>query len=79
MASQLRQLARSLTGSGVLSHAQRSSGMFAGDALRFISNTAGANHAEPQMAEADPPRGSTEAPSLPRWERELGVIRTDWT
>lgn len=53
--------------------------MFAGDALRFISNTAGANHAEPQMAEADPPRSSPEAPSLPRWERELGVVRTDWT
>ena len=79
MSSQLRQLARPIGGLGLHCFAQRSSGMFAGDAIRFISNTVGANHAEPQLAEADPPRTSAGAPSLPRWERELGVVRTDWT
>lgn len=38
---------------------------------RNISSTSGSQHAEPQLAEA--------APTEPRWQRELGVIRTDWT
>ena len=56
------------------------------EAVRSISNTAGVSGAEPQLAtNADGLKiGITLPPSqdeaiLPRWERELGVIRTDWT
>jgi hypothetical protein len=69
----LRQVARQLIG-----QAQKASyplGFFAplGDACRGIASTSGSQLAEPQLAQAEEPAG------LPRWERELGVVRTDWT
>ena len=52
------------------------------EVLRTISNTAGVGQAEPKLAEKErevAQFGLPETPSQPRWERELGTIRTDWT
>lgn len=70
----LRQVARHLSG---LSHVYPQ-GLFAplGDAcLRAITSISGAQLAEPQLAQAEEPASAV----LPRWERELGAVRTDWT
>ncbi|PNH01015.1 Biotin synthase, partial [Tetrabaena socialis] len=45
-----------------------------GSALsRLLTSSSSAQHAEPQLAAVEP------SPSVPRWVRELGVVRTDWT
>ena len=55
------------------------------ETMRGISNTSGSSHAEPKLAVAEQGGQSIDisvppaAGLLPRWERELGVIRTDWT
>ena len=77
MSLQLRQLL--VRGLG---HASRSSV----EAFRSISNTAGVS-GEPHLATKVAEEGlkigitmpSSHEANLPRWERELGAIRTDWT
>ena len=56
------------------------------EAVRSISNTAGVSGAEPQLTKAAEEGlkigitlPSSQEATLPRWERELGAIRTDWT
>lgn len=47
-------------------------------AFRSISS-AGAPRAEPQLAEAPQAAPVEEGATSQRWQRELGVVRTDWT
>ena len=57
------------------------------EAVRSISNSAGVSGAEPQLATKAAEEGlkigitlpSSQEATLPRWERDLGAIRTDWT
>jgi len=44
--------------------------------LRHLSNTTSAQHVQPVSVD-DLPTASSE--DKPRWKRELGAIRTDWT
>jgi hypothetical protein len=44
--------------------------------LRHLSNTSSAQHVQPAPVD-DLPSASSE--DKPRWKRELGAIRTDWT
>ena len=69
--------------------------MAAGVQRRSITSSTGPAHAEPQLARAEeapsPSAGvgagatasagaaAAAAAALPRWQRELGAIRTDWT
>lgn len=48
-------------------------------AARTVSSTSGVAHAEPQLAAEEAPIMDTTPQAPPRWERELGIIRTDWT
>ncbi len=45
---------------------------------REFSGTACAAHVQPVQEDA-PEAGQVSAAEKPRWQRELGAVRTDWT